>query len=136
MVGAIDIAHIAREVAATHPTLTAPARVIAMRAQGEAEIAREQDITAYDGKTWATARQIATNQVIPLPDPARRGLVNLANDVIASCNRTVAAAAAAAPPNRSDCARMKTPVAGEREVRPASSKKTPGAEPAFRGPRR
>jgi hypothetical protein len=136
MVGAIDIAHIAREVAATHPTLTAPARVIAMRAQGEAEIAREQDITAYDGKTWATARQIATNQVIPLPDPARRGLVNLANDVIASCNRTVAAAAAAAPPDRSDCARMKTPVAGERKVRPASSKKAPGAEPAFRGPRR
>jgi excisionase family DNA binding protein len=36
VVGAIDIAHIAREVAATHPTLTAPARVIAMRARGEA----------------------------------------------------------------------------------------------------
>jgi hypothetical protein len=33
MVGAIDIAHVALEVAATHPTLTGPARVIAMRAQ-------------------------------------------------------------------------------------------------------
>ena len=93
MVGAVDIAHLAREVAATHPTLTASARVIAMRAQGEAEIASEQGITAYDGKTWASSRQIATNQVIPLPEPARRGLVNLTNDVIATCNRAVAAAA-------------------------------------------
>jgi hypothetical protein len=58
MVGAIDIAQIAREVGATHPTLTAPARVIAMRAQREAEIAREQGITAHDGKTWASSRQI------------------------------------------------------------------------------
>ena len=93
MVGAVDVAHFAREVAATHPRLTAPARVIAMRAQGETEIAQEQGITAYDGKTWASARQIATNQVIPLPEPARRGLVNLTNDVIATCNRAVAAAA-------------------------------------------
>jgi hypothetical protein len=38
MIGAVDLAHIAREVAATDPTLTAPARVIAMRAQGEAEL--------------------------------------------------------------------------------------------------
>jgi hypothetical protein len=52
MVGAVDVAHLAREVVATNPTLTAPARVIAMRAQGEAEIAKEQGITAYDRKTW------------------------------------------------------------------------------------
>ena len=93
MVSAVDVAHIAREVAATHPTLTAPARVIAMRAEGEAEIAREQGFTAYEGMTWVSSRQIATNQVIPLPEPARRGLVNLANDVIAACNRAVAVAA-------------------------------------------
>jgi hypothetical protein len=31
MVGAVDIAHVAQEVAATQPTLTGPARVIAMR---------------------------------------------------------------------------------------------------------
>jgi hypothetical protein len=42
MVSTVDVAHVAREVAATHLTLTAPARVIAMRAQGEAEIAGEQ----------------------------------------------------------------------------------------------
>jgi hypothetical protein len=93
IVGAVDIAHVAREVAATHPTLTGPARVIAMRAQGEAEIAREQGVTAYDGITWASSRQIAANQLIPLPKPARRGLVNLTSDVIATCNQAVAAAA-------------------------------------------
>ena len=104
MVGALDVAHIAREVAATHPTLTAPARVIAMRAQGEAEIAREQGIAAFDGKTWASPRQIVGNQVIPLPEPARRGLVNLTNNVIASCNRTAATASLLDP---SDCAATK-----------------------------
>jgi hypothetical protein len=37
----LEMAHTyAREVAATHPRLTAPARVIAMRAQGAADIAR------------------------------------------------------------------------------------------------
>jgi hypothetical protein len=93
MVGAVDIAHVAREVAATDPTLTGPARVIAMRAQGEAEIAREQGVTGYDGITWATSRQIAANQLIPLPEPARRGLVNLTSDVIATCKQAVATAA-------------------------------------------
>jgi hypothetical protein len=133
MVGAVDIAHVAREVAATDPTLTAPARVIAMRAQGEAEIAREQGIPAYDGRTWASSGQIAANQVIPLPEPARRGLVNLTNDVIASCNR---AAATAAPLDPSDCAATKAPVDGGRRVRGASGKKIPGADPFTRGPRR
>jgi hypothetical protein len=133
MVGAVDIAHLAREVAATDPKLTAPARVIAMRAQGEAEIAREQGITAYDGRTWASPGQVAANQVIPLPEPARRGLVNLTNDVIASCNR---AAATAAPLDPSDCAATKAPVDGGRRVRGASGKKIPGADPFTRGPRR
>jgi hypothetical protein len=132
MVGAVDIAHVAREVAATHPTLTAPARVIAMRAQGEAEIASEQGITAYDGKTWASARQIATNQVIPLPEPARRGLVNITGDVIATSNRAVAAAA---PLDPSDCAPMKTPIGRGRKV-PSPSTNIPGAKPVTRAPRR
>ena len=38
-------------------------------------------------------RQIADNQVIPLPEPARRGLVNAATDVAAATNQAVAAAA-------------------------------------------
>ena len=48
-----------------------------------------------------------TNQVIPLPEPARRGLVNITGDVIATSNRAVAAAALLDP---SDCAPMMTPI--------------------------
>jgi hypothetical protein len=41
IVAALDIAHVVRDTAADHPGLTAPARLIGMRAQGEAEIAIE-----------------------------------------------------------------------------------------------
>jgi hypothetical protein len=64
-----------------------------MRAQGEAEIAVEQGETRYEGVTWTTPRQIAANELIPLPEPARRGLINLTDDVIATTNQSVAAAA-------------------------------------------
>jgi hypothetical protein len=80
------------ENAPDHPGLTAPARIIGMRAQGEAEIAVEQGETRYEGVTWTTRRQIAANQLIPLPEPARRGLINLTDDVIATTNQSVAAA--------------------------------------------
>jgi hypothetical protein len=93
VVASVDIAHVVRDTAADHPGLTAPARIIGMRAQGEAEIAIEQGETRYEGVTWTTRRQIATNQLIPLPEPARRGLINLADDVIATTNHAVAAAA-------------------------------------------
>ena len=55
-----------------------------MRVQGEAEIAIEQGDTRYEGVTWTTRSQIAANQLIPLPEPARRGLINLADDVISA----------------------------------------------------
>jgi hypothetical protein len=80
MVAAIDIAYVVRDTAADHPGLTAPARIIGMRSQGESEIAIEQGETRYEGVTWTTRRQIAANRVIPLPEPARRGLINLAED--------------------------------------------------------
>jgi hypothetical protein len=131
MVGAIDIAHVVREIAATQPTLTAPARVIAMRAQGEAEIAR--DLTAYDGKAWATSRQIAANQLIQLPEPARRGLVNLTSDVIATCNQAVAAAA---PLDPSESGRPKRSGAPPALQRSGQSRTAPRREPAPKGPRR
>src|SRR5215218_3539935 len=69
IVAALDIAHVVRDTAADHPGLTAPARMIGMRAQGEAEIAIEQGETRYEGVTWTTPRQIAANQLIPLPEP-------------------------------------------------------------------
>jgi hypothetical protein len=93
MVAAVELANVTREIAADHPGLAAPARVIAMRAQGEAEVAIEQGETRFEGVTWVTPRQIAVNQVVPLPEPARRGLVNAATDVVATTNQAVAAAA-------------------------------------------
>jgi hypothetical protein len=93
IVASIDLAYVVRDTAADHPGLSAPARIIGMRAQGEAEIAIEQGETRYEGVTWPTRSQIAANQLIPLPEPARRGLINLADDVIATTNHAVAAAA-------------------------------------------
>jgi hypothetical protein len=45
MVTGVELAYVTRELAADHPGLAAPARVIAMRAQGEAEVAIEQGET-------------------------------------------------------------------------------------------
>jgi hypothetical protein len=47
MVGAIDIEDVAREVAATHPTLTAPARMIAMRAPREKPKLHESKVSPH-----------------------------------------------------------------------------------------
>ena len=93
MVASVEIAYVVRDTAADHPGLTAPARIIGMRSQGEAEIAIEQGETRYEGVTWTTRRQRASNQLVPLPEPARRGLINLADDVLATTSQAVAAAA-------------------------------------------
>jgi hypothetical protein len=93
LLAGVELAYITREISADHPGLAAPARVIAMRAQGEAEVAIEQGETRFEGVRWVTPHQLAANQVIPLPDPARRGLVNAATDVAAATNQAVAAAA-------------------------------------------
>ena len=53
----------------------------------------EQGETRCEGVTCTVRSQIAANQLIPLPEPARRGLINLADDVIATTNHAVAAAA-------------------------------------------
>jgi hypothetical protein len=93
MIASVDLAYVVRDTAVDHLGLIAPARIIGMRAQGEAELAIEQGETRYEGVTWTTPHQIAANQLIPLPEPARRGLINLADSVIATTNRAVAAAA-------------------------------------------
>jgi hypothetical protein len=77
-------------------TIASPRR---RRAQGEAEVAIEQDETRFEGVRWVTPHQIATNQLIPLPEPARRGFVNAATDVVAATNQAVAAAAHLNPPS-------------------------------------
>jgi len=129
LLAAVDVAYVTREVAANHPGLTAPARVIAMRAQGEAELAADQGETRYDGKVWATPHQIATNELIPLPEPARRGLVNLAEDVIATSNKAVAAAAPLS--SRDPAHRDNTGNDGR-----AKTRRIPANNPNHKGPRR
>ena len=121
MVAGVELAYVTREIAADHPGLAAPARVIAMRAQGEAEVAIEQGETRFEGVRWVTPQQIAANQVIPLPEPARRGLVNAATDVAAATNQAVAAAAhlqptEPAPRVGADGARRVGRAATEREI--------------------
>jgi hypothetical protein len=121
MVAGVELAYVTREVAADHPGLAAPARVIAMRAQGEAEFAIEQGETRFEGVRWVTPHQIAVNQVIPLPEPARRGLVNAATDVAAANNQAVAAAAHLRPTEHAsregaDGARRAGRAATDREI--------------------
>jgi hypothetical protein len=134
MVASLDIAYVVRDTAADQPGLTAPARIIGMRAQGEAEIAIEQGETRYEGVTWTTGHQIAANQLIPLPEPARRGLINLADDVIAATNQAVAAAAQL---GRSDMTRSVRPDQAASSGHSAESLQiTRSQRPAPRGPSR
>ncbi len=134
MVASVEIAYVVRDTAADHPGLTAPARIIGMRSQGEAEIAIEQGETRYEGVTWTTRRQLASNQLIPLPEPARRGLINLADDVIATTNQAVAAGAQLDP---SDVTRSTRSGQRAHLGRSAASHQiTHPHDPAPRGPRR
>jgi hypothetical protein len=71
--------------------------------------------------------------LIPLPEPARRGLGNLTNVVIAACNRAVAAAAPLDPCEPAQLKRLGPPRA---PCRSGQSRKMPRKEPAPRGPRR
>ena len=106
-----------------------------MRAQGEAEIAIEQGETRFEGVSWTTPRQVATNQLIPLPEPARRGLINLATDVIATTNQAVASAARLDP---SDVTRSFRSGRGAPHARPSAEPicRTKPHHPAPGGPRR
>jgi hypothetical protein len=134
IVAALDIAHVVRDTAADHPGLTAPARIIGMRAQGEAEIAIEQGETRYEGITWTTRSQIAANQLIPLPEPARRGLINLADDLIATTNRAVAVAAQLHPRDVTRSTRSSHQAHRERSTEAPQTARP--HDPAPRGPHR
>ena len=64
---AVDVAHLTRDIALTEPTLTAPARAIAMRAQADVERAVDQGESRYLGVDWVTAGDVRANRIIPLP---------------------------------------------------------------------
>jgi hypothetical protein len=134
MVASVDIAHVARDTAIDHPGLTATARIIGMRAQGEAEIAIEQGETRYEGVRWTTPRQISANEVIPLPEPARRGLINLTEDVIATTKQSVAAAAQLDPSGVTRSVRSGPEARRGRSVERRQITHPPGPSP--KGPRR
>jgi hypothetical protein len=134
MVASVEIAYVVRDTAADHPGLTAPARIIGMRSQGEAEIAIEQGETRYEGVTWTTPRERASNQLIPLPEPARRGLINLADDVLATTNQAVAAGAQLDPSDVTRSTRSGQRAHLGRSIE--SHQITHPHDPAPRGPRR
>jgi hypothetical protein len=112
MAAGLDLAYVHRDLAADHPGLAAPARVIAIRAQGEAEIAADHGDTRYEGIAWVTPNQIATNQVIPLPEPARRGLVDVTDAGIIAATHALAVAAELNPGNRRSADRSCHPPRG------------------------
>ena len=134
MVASVDIAHVARDTAVDHPGLTATARIIGMRAQGEAEIAIEHGETRYEGVRWTTPRQISSNEVIPLPEPATRGLINLTEDVIATTKQSVAAAAQLDPSGVTRSVRSGPEARRGRSVERRQITHPPGPSP--KGPRR
>ena len=80
------------------------------------------------------ASQIAANQLIPLPEPARRGLINLADEVIASTNRAVAATAHVDPSKLTRS--MRSDHATYRGHSFESLQITRPQDPAPKGPRR
>jgi hypothetical protein len=121
LLAGVELAYITREIAADHPGLVAPARVIARRAQGEAEVAIEQGETRFEGVRWVTPHQLAANHVIAVPEPARRGLVNAATDVALATSQAVAVAAQLRPTEHAlavgaDGARRVGRAAREREI--------------------
>jgi hypothetical protein len=134
MIASVEIGYVVRDTAADHPGLTAPARIIGMRSQGEAEIAIEQGETRYEGVTWTTRRQLASNQLVPLPEPARRGLINLADDVLATTNQAVAAGVQLDPSDVTRSTRSGQRAHLGRSVE--SHQITHPHDPAPRGPRR
>jgi hypothetical protein len=96
MASAVDLAHLIREVAAVGQSVTAPARALAPRVRAEAEAAHDQGVTPHEGRTWVTPAQMASNQWVSLPESVRRGLVNLADDVIVTATKAVASSASPA----------------------------------------
>ena len=89
MIAATGLAHAIRTTAAHDPGLTAPARTINVRARAETELAIERSDYREPGTDRPTADQPSRNAIIPLPGPARRGLVTNADALITTCGRVI-----------------------------------------------
>ena len=130
---AVDMAHLTRDIALTEPTLTAPARAIAIRAQADVERAVDHGESRYLGVDWVTAGDVRANRIIPLPDPARRGLADTADQVIATAGQAAAAAATLTPPERASLAQGKS---APTQSRPAETRRLQIPSPEGPGPSR
>ena len=119
---AIDVAYLSRDIALSEPTLTAPARAIAMRTQADVEHSVDQGESRYLGIDWVTAGDVRVNRTIPIPDPVRRGLVDTADQVIAAAGPDAAAAATLVPSERAEPAQA---VSGSMPSRPAQTPRAP-----------
>jgi hypothetical protein len=132
VLAAVDVAYLTREISATNTDLTAPARSIQLRAQAEAEAGIDKGESRWVGLDWTTPAQIQANQLIPLPEPARRGLINLASDTIATSHKAVAVAASV------DSTRQTHPARPARRPHPApaAAAQTKHSNPGPKGPGR
>ena len=74
------------------------------------------------------------NEVIPLPEPARRGLINLTEDLIATTKQSVAAAAQLDPSGVTRSVRSGPEARRGRSVERRQITHPPGPSP--KGPRR
>lgn len=91
LTAAVDVAHLARAVAATNEDLTGPARVLSRLAHTEAEAAVERGERTSKDVMWVTPATIRSNELIALPDPVRAALVNVSNAVITTATRAMSA---------------------------------------------
>lgn len=86
---AVDVAYDARDIAANHPDLCGPAKVMSRRASDEAEI-RGPTIQGV----WVPLRDVHANRVVPMPAPARAGLVAAADEAVQGAAMAMSTAAA------------------------------------------
>jgi hypothetical protein len=128
----VDVAYLTREISATNTSLTAPARSIQLRAQAEAEVGIDNGESRWVGQDWTTPAQVQANQLIPLPEPARCGLIKLASDTIATSSKAVAVAASVDSTGRIHPARP----ARRPRAAPAAAAQFKHSNPCPEGPRR
>lgn len=87
MVASVDVAYVMREVAAISQGLTRQPQATTGNGLGPTQFALDRSDTPQEGKVRAPAQ--ANHQSTP-QESLRRGLVNLADDVIATANKAVA----------------------------------------------
>jgi hypothetical protein len=126
VVASVDIGYVVRDSAADHRGLTAPARIIGMRAQGGGDPDRAGS-DPLRRRHLDHAQPNRGQSTDPVPEPARRGLINLADDVIATTNHAVTAAAQRDPSDSAQRTKPPAELAAGRAGRCTDRLPCPGA---------